>query len=183
MPRSRPLLLAAALAALAFAPAGFAQVADPAAFVPAAEDLGEGWAAIPGQEPPEYPDNPQAGNVFGGPAGARLAVYAMVPKSDTQDDLWATVDENFGVLRGWLLPDEERQPELDAMAPPAGCARALRVEGDDILYQPATAFRAGITVCAAETGPILTVLASGAVLGETGVAASDAVVEMLLGRE
>lgn len=183
MPHTRPILLAAALAALTFAPTGLAQDLDPADYVPAAADLGEGWAAVPGQEPPEYPDNPQAGNVFGGPGGARLAVYAMVPRSDTQDDLWATVDDSFGVLRGWLLPDEARQPDLDATAPPAGCTRALRVEGDDLLYQPSTAFRAGITVCAAESGPILTVLASGAVLDKTGVAASDAVVELLLAGE
>lgn len=183
MTRTRPLLLAAALAALVVAPAGMAQEDDPVAFVPTAEDLGDGWAAIPGQEPPEYPDNPQAGNVFGGPNGSRLAVYAMVPRADTQDDLWAGVDENFGYLREWLVPDESRQPDLDAMTPPAGCARALRVEGDDVLFQPSTAFRAGVTVCAAESGPILTVLASGTVLGETGVAASDAVVELLLGAE
>ncbi len=182
MPRTRPFLLAA-LAALALTASAVAQEADPAAFLPAAEDLGEGWVAIPGQEPPEYPDNPQAGAVFGGPGGARLAVYAMMPKADTQDDLWAGVDANFGILREWLLPNEERQPDLDAMAPPPGCARALRVEGDEILYQPSTAFPAGVTVCAGEAGPILTVLASGTVLGETGVAASDAVVELLLSGE
>ncbi|MER3437195.1 MAG: hypothetical protein C4346_06165 [Chloroflexota bacterium] len=152
--------------------------------LPQPEALGDGWTVTQSgilQLPAEaFREGVSA--VYAGPAGARVIVLAM-----------RETTERVAVRRSWeealtLFERASRETAhhrdqdafLATLPPPHGCLEAKRVEGTVKSVGLDTGIPAGVTLCAAGGGVIVLVAASGPVLGMTGHAAADAVIEQIL---
>lgn len=150
---------------------------DPAAF-------GEGWTAVQSSalQLPAEAFREGVNAVYAGPSGARVMVLVM-----------RETTEHVAVRRSWeealtlferasreTARNRNQDAYLATLPPPQGCLEAKRLEGTVKSIGLDTGIPAGITLCAAGSGIIILVTASGTVLGATGHAATDAIVEQIL---
>jgi hypothetical protein len=154
------------------------------AVLPVAETFGERWTLLSTDFPDERLPAFRAATIatYGGPNGARIVLDALLVAEGMMAirESWERINE---YLQGYqtsmaLEFDFQRDKELEAMAPPSGCADARRVEGNERIG--GSTFPVGVTLCAADPDILLVAAVSGEVNGLTGVASSDAVVEMTL---
>ena len=150
------------------------------ALLPPAAAFGEGWVshADPVRSVPSdaFRDGALVG--FGGPAGARVALVAMLVTDDRVAirAAWEEAGKVFDRYRHDLLYEDQLAEALGALPAPAGCAEAKRIEGTS----EQDTFATGVTLCAVDPDIVLLAVASGQVLGATGHRASDAVVATVL---
>jgi hypothetical protein len=180
-------LLLPLVALYALAPvAGRAQGDNTAAvaLLPPAATFGDGWVLLqtdfPGQRDPAF--RAATTGTYAGPAGARLVLDVMLVGAGipAARDAWDRGNAYLQWYDANMLPESnvQRDQQLAAMAPPAGCSDALRVEGRERIGS--TAFPIGVTLCAADPDVIYVAAVSGGLSGLSGVSASDAVIEMVL---
>lgn len=150
---------------------------DPATF-------GDGWmtAQSSALQLPTEAFREGVSAVYAGPAGARVILLVM-----------RETTEHVAVRRSWeealtlferagreTARNRNQDEYLATLPPPQGCLEAKRLEGTVKSLGLDTGIPTGITLCAADPGLILLVAASGTVLGATGHAAADAIVEHIL---
>jgi hypothetical protein len=154
------------------------------ALFPEAELIGEGWTLLatgfPGQR--HHAFRAAAVATYGGPSGARVVLDTMLvaDSATAPREAW---ERGVAYLQWYdqnmlLESNPQRDQELAAMAPPPGCADALRIEGRERIGS--TAFPIGVTLCAVEPDIIIVAAVSGELNGIAGVAASDAVIATTL---
>lgn len=165
--------------------AGWAATEQPISnLLPDPATFGDGWMVTQSsalQLPAEaFQEGVSA--VYAGPAGARVIVLVM-----------RETTERVAVRRSWeealtlferasreTARNRNQDEYLATLPPPQGCVEAKRLEGTVKSLGLATGIPAGITLCAAGSGLIVLVAASGTVLGATGHAAADAIIEQML---
>jgi hypothetical protein len=160
-----------------------------AALLPDAALLGTDWAidatvspdALRPQSFALSPDVFRAGaaRVYVGPAGARVLVVALLLTESrvAVRQSWEEASKLLDLIVDDAATDGQRTELLATLPPPAGCVEAKRVEGvQHMLLQPL-----GATMCAVDPDRLFVVATSGAWTDKTGVAASDAVVELVAG--
>ena len=154
------------------------------AVLPEPETFGDGWVLLETNSPDERLPAFRAAIIatYGGPNGTRIVLDALLVAEGMTAvrESWERINE---YLQGYetnmaLEFDFQRDEELEAMAPPSGCADARRVEGNERIG--GTAFPVGVTLCAADPDILLVAAVSGEFNGLVGVEASDEVVEMTL---
>lgn len=151
-------------------------------YLPAAADLGPGWADVwrggiaPGAD--LFREGVKA--VYGGPEGARAVVFVWLTQDSgtTSRRAWASTTQLFDSYRDLFAgaADPSAASRLAPLPAPAGCAEATRAEGPDARLL----FPGGLTLCAVDPDVIILAIASGAIDGKQGHAASDALVELAL---
>jgi len=119
-----------------------------------------------------------AAAAYGGPAGTRIVLAAMVVTTErvatrTAWEEATLVFEEFS----YRLSSDTGYVEGTVSRPPAGCQEGKRVEGSD---SSSPGFAAGVTLCATDADVILLAFASGEVDGLRGAAASDRAIELAL---
>ncbi len=148
------------------------------AYLPDVAAFGKGWEETDraGLEVPSDIFREGAYAVYGGPAGARIVVLAYLATDSrvAVRQSWETATEQFDRSRYELASnyDYQQAERLEALDPPAGCVEAKRAEGSDAQF----GFTAGLTMCAIDPDAIVITMVSGEVEGESGYAASDAVI-------
>ncbi len=148
------------------------------AYLPDVAVFGKGWEETDraGLDVPSDIFREGSYAVYGGPAGARIVVLAYLATDSrvAVRQSWETATEQFDRSRYTLASnyDYEQAERLEALEPPAGCVEAKRAEGSDDQF----GFTAGLTMCAVDPDAIVIAMASGEVGGESGYAASDAVI-------
>ncbi len=147
-------------------------------YLPDVAVFGKGWEETDraGLDVPSDIFREGAYAVYGGPSGARIVVIAYLA-TDTRVAVrqsWETATEQFDTSRYRLASnyDYEQAERLEALEPPNGCVEAKRAEGSDDQF----GFTAGLTMCAVDPDVIVIAMVSGEVEGESGYAASDAVI-------
>jgi hypothetical protein len=189
-------LLAAALFALfavSTVPA-YAQEPTPgpgpnaAMLLPNTGALGDGWTLIQTVSPDllarhSFEMTPDvfregAAGIYGGPSGSRIVVVALLITENRVAirQSWENATKLLDNVRGRTTTDYSRAQELEKMALPEGCAEAKRIEGTEIFDLMPT----GGTMCAIDPDIILIAVAFGDYGGQTGVVASDAVIDAAL---
>ncbi len=148
-------------------------------YLPDVSVFGNGWEETDraGLDVPSDIFREAAYAVYGGPLGARIVVVAYLA-TDTRVAVrqsWETATEQFDNSRYRLASnyDYEQAERLEALEPPTGCVEAKRAEGSDDQF----GFTAGLTMCAVDPDAIVIAMVSGEVEGESGYAASDAVID------
>ncbi len=148
------------------------------AYLPDAGVFGEGWTETDraGLDVPSDIFREASRATYAGPSGSRIVVIAYLT-TDTRVAVrqsWETATEQFDSSRYALASnyDYEQAERLEALDPPTGCVEAKRAEGSDDQF----GFTAGLTMCAVDPDAIVITMVSGAVEGESGYAASDAVI-------
>ena len=116
---------------------------------------------------------------YGGPAGARVVLAALLVTDDrvAVRAAWEEAIKVYDRYRNDLSYDEGYAEELAMLPPPEGCAEAKRIKG----VSEQDTFLTGVTLCAADPDVILLAVVSGPVAGLTGYRASDAAVTAVLG--
>jgi len=154
------------------------------ALLPGPETFGDGWVLLSNSPPEDRLPAFRAATLgtYGGPAGTRilLDVLLVAEGMTAVRESWERIND---YLQGYetrmeLEFDFQRDQELDAMAPPSGCADARRVEGNERIG--GNVFPVGVTLCAADPDILLVAAVSGEFDGLSGIEASDAVIETTL---
>jgi hypothetical protein len=162
---------------------------EAAKHLPAAKKLGKGWIISQTVSPDtlvQYgfrmtPDSFREGaaSIYLGPQGAQVVFVALLATSShvavrkSWDDASTLLDE-FGST---IAQDFQKTQDLSTASPPDGCVEAKRIEGTaNLVLLPS-----GGTMCAIDPDLILIALTIGNVGANSGVAASDAVIEASLG--
>lgn len=145
-------------------------------------DLGSDWTIVAERElAPSIGSGLTSGSarVVAGPRGARalIAVFMVEPTPATARRMWQFGNELFDETRSKIDFDYGSEREAAALPPPQGCDDVRRSEGRDRLFDQA--FPVGLTLCAADPDAIIFVTTNGTVLGQSGHAAADAVVELM----
>lgn len=152
--------------------------------LPDASSFGEGWilseAVSPNViEPHGFTMTPDvfsegAAGIYLGPEGRRvLVVNLLVNRNEVAiRAAWHDANEMLQAATRSISTDDERDQELETMPPAEGCVESTRVEGQETFFR----LPAGATLCAVDDERLLLAVVYGAVGGETGVAASDAIV-------
>ena len=120
-----------------------------------------------------------AAGVYVGPNGGRVVVVSLLVTESRVAirQSWEDATKLLDAVRSRLSTDYERDEALKTMEPPEGCVEAKRIEGtENFVLLPA-----GGTMCAVDPDAILIAVVLGDFGGQTGVAASDAVVGLALG--
>jgi hypothetical protein len=165
--------------------AGWAATEQPiSSLLPDPATFGDGWmvAQSSALQLPAETFQEGVSAVYAGPAGARVIVLVM-----------RETTERVAVRRSWeealtlferasreTARNRNQDEYLATLPPPQGCLEAKRLEGTVKSIGLDTGIPAGITLCAAGPGLIVLVAASGTVLGATGHAAADAIIEQML---
>jgi len=180
---TRLLVLVGVLLALAPRPSPAQEGAPGAAalrLLPEAAAFGEEWVghADPVRFVPSEVFRDGALVAYGGPAGARVVLAAMLVTGDrvAVRAAWEAALKSYDRYRNDLSYDEGFAEELGTLPPPAGCAEAKRIEGTSEI----DTFVTGVTLCAADPDVVLLAVVSGRVADLTGYRASDAVVAAVL---
>jgi hypothetical protein len=152
------------------------------AFLPDAEQLGEGWVLVmeagiaPGPE--LFTEGVKA--VYGGPEGSRAVVYAWITRDSTANARrsWHVIAEFMGSTSGEWGSDfpVDRANEIATLSPPDGCLESSRADG----IAAGIRFPVGLTLCAVDPDVLIMTIVSGEFGGETGYLASDALVQTAL---
>lgn len=175
-------ILLVALVVMGHALSARAQQRSAYDFVPEVEEFGDGWVVV-AEEPVLDQEGVEsaAQATYAGPSGSRVYVLAYVTESGAAAIRrgWELANEIFDNSRFRFDYDYGSEQDAEALRPPTGCSDARRTSGGDYAFGPA--FPAGLTLCAADPDVIVFAVVSGKVLGETGIAASDAVVSMMIG--
>ena len=150
-------------------------------YVPAATALGPGWVIVHRDDPRPSPELFRAGAkaAYGGPNGARAVVFAWIVADErAAPRAWAAASQLMEGYRSEFAPEADASAllRLQAAAPP-GCAAVARAEGID----PASEFRAGLTLCAVGAEAIVLAVVSGDLGSAGGATASDYLVELAVG--
>ena len=181
---TRLLMLVAVLLATAPSSAPAQEGAPGAAatqLLPEATAFGDEWVrhADPVRFVPSDAFRDGALVAYGGPAGARVALAAMLVTADrvAVRSAWEAALKTYDRYRNDLSYDEGFAEELGMLPPPGGCAEAKRIEGTS----EKDTFVTGVTLCAADPDIVLLAVVSGRVADLTGYRASDAVVSAVLG--
>jgi hypothetical protein len=152
--------------------------------LPEASLFGDGWTAGETVSPDlvrrySFTMSPDvfregAARVYLGPDGARVVVITLLLTDNrvAVRKSWEDASDLMSGAASGVDEDYERRQALETMDPPAGCVEAKRLEGVEETYLLPFA----MTMCAVDPDGILIAIASGEVLGQTGVAASDAIV-------
>ncbi len=158
-------------------------------FLPEADLFGDGWTLDQVVSPDiiaRYsfemtPDGFREGaaGVYLGPNGARVvAVALLITESRVAiRQSWEDATELFDVFRYNSETDYQREEALESMDPPEGCVEAKRSVGVAEHFLVPT----GVTLCAADPDIVVLAAVSGAIDDLTGVAASDAVAQWMVG--
>lgn len=119
-----------------------------------------------------------AAGVYVGPQGSRVLLAALLITENriAIRKSWEDASNLVDRITFSLDLDYDRQRELESAEPPAGCAEAKRAEGKESGF----GLPVGVTMCAIDPDVILIAAAFGAVDEHEGVAASDAVIELIL---
>jgi hypothetical protein len=114
---------------------------------------------------------------YGGPAGARIVVIALLvaQAQPAAARAWDEAGDLFNDYRSRLDYDHDRP--FDDLPSLAGCAQIKRVEG----FDPAYGFPVGATLCAAAPDLIALVVVSGSLADTSGYLASDSIVASIVG--
>ena len=159
--------------------------------LPSASLLGEGWTQSELVSPDVLgsysfemtPDvfSEGAAGIYVGPDGARIVIVNLIV-TDSRVAVrasWEDATELMDRLTWSVDTDYRRQEALDTMPPTVSCVEAKRVEGTEDSYLTPV----GATMCAQDPDNVWIFLVSGTVIGTTGVAASDLLVEATLSGE
>lgn len=163
-----------------------APAADPEALavLPMESALGEGWTLFytGGLELSAESFRGGAVGTYTGPAGARtiLAVLLVTDSRVAVRRSWEEANDLYRKYSGELAYDDERDEILDRMPLPPGCVEAKRIDGTARQLGLSTGIPMGLTLCAADPNLILLVIVTGAVGGQTGYEASDAIASLVL---
>lgn len=162
--------------------------ANAATGLPDASSFGEGWilseVVSPNViEPYGFTMTPDvfsegAAGIYLGPEGRRvLVVNLLVNRNEVAiRAAWHDASEMLQAATGSISTDDQRNQELETMPAAEGCLESMRVEGRETFFR----LPAGATLCAVDDERLLLAVVYGAVGGETGVAASDAIVSQIV---
>jgi hypothetical protein len=120
-----------------------------------------------------------AAGIYLGPQGARVIFVSLLATSShvavrkSWDDASKLLDEGGSMTS----QDYTKVQDLSTVPPPNGCVEAKRTEGTENF----TGLLSGGTMCAIDPDIILIAITFGSVGQDSGVAASDAVIEAALG--
>jgi hypothetical protein len=117
-----------------------------------------------------------AARIYVGPAGGRVLIVALLLTESrvAVRQSWEVASELLALVADDGATDAQRTERLATLPPPAGCVEAKRVEGvENMVLQPF-----GASMCAVDPDRIYLVAAHGPWQRVTGVAASDAIVEL-----
>jgi len=118
-----------------------------------------------------------AARVYVGPAGGRVLIVALLLTESrvAVRQSWEVASELLALVADDGATDAQRTERLATLPPPVGCVEAKRVEGvQNMTLQPF-----GATMCAIDPDRIYLVAAHGPWQNTTGIAASDAIVELV----
>ena len=143
-------------------------------YLPGAESFGDGWTTLPPVGIPNLSTGvfqEAAVGYYGGPDGARAAVmvYLITDARVATRQAWDEVSSRYDTFRYALTTDANRDQELAAIPPPAGCEEVKRAEGTDSF-----AFSTAITLCAGAENVIVLAMVSGGEAATARYQASDA---------
>lgn len=162
--------------------------ANAATGLPDASLLGDGWilseVVSPNViEPSGFTMTPDvfsegAAGIYLGPEGSRVLVVNLLVNSDEVAirAAWHDASEMLQAASNPISTHDGRSQELETMPPAEGCLESKRVEGQEKFFR----LPAGATLCAVDDERLLLAVAYGSVGGETGTAASDAIVSQVV---
>lgn len=158
-----------------------------AAMLPEAALFGQGWTQVDIVSPDAVtssshamsPDvfSEGAAGVYVGPDGSRALIvqYLLTENRVAVRTSWELVGDVLNYFTFFEDVDYGREDDLALLDPPAGCLEARRTEGFETGFL--TPF--GGTICAPNDDSLLLVLIYGTVNDQSGVDASDSVVEQI----
>lgn len=150
-------------------------------FLPAAEDLGEGWevssAYTPSADPSIFADS--TGAVYVGPRGARvvLEVYQNLPGRAAVQRSWEAIGWSYF---GFMLNIDYafgREDDLAGLPLPSGTVDARRLDGRDEIFDLPIA----VAMYAVDPDITLLVVVSGSIDAMAGYEAADHVASLAIG--
>lgn len=196
MKKSVSILFVIALLLIAIAPMrSSAQEPDPepgpnaAGWLPEPNELGADWIASDTVSPTliirySFEMSPDvfregAARVYAGPEGTRIILVSLLISENrvAVRRSWEEATEFVDSVGSRVTYDYDRRRVLDSMEPPPSCLEAKREEGVEDFYL----IPVGATMCATDPDGILIAIVSGTFNGQSGVAASDALVSMMAG--
>lgn len=119
-----------------------------------------------------------AAGIYVGPAGSRIIIVSLLVSESRAAirESWDEAGQLLDSVRAEFVSGYYSGEALERRAPPAGCVAAKHLEGvENLALLPV-----GATMCAVDPDGILIAMVLGTFQGEDGVAASDAVVALLL---
>lgn len=183
-----PLLAGTLFVATAGDQPGAAQDGTPipggvaAAYLPGAERFGDGWVTLPATGITDLNTivfQEGAAGYYVGPEGARalVLVFLLTDARVTTRQAWDDVSSRFDTLRYRLTSDVNRDTELAAIPPPAGCEEVKRAEGSDSFTLPNA-----ITLCAGANNVIVLAMVAGGDAATLRYEAADALASAAMAR-
>lgn len=120
-----------------------------------------------------------AAGVYVGQNGSRVVIVSLLITENRVAirQSWEDATTLLNAVASGLSTDYERDAALETMAAPPECVEAKREEGTENFVL----LSAGATMCAVDPDGIVIAVVFGDLDGQTGVAASDAVIRAALG--
>lgn len=159
--------------------------------LPEADEFGDGWRLTQIVSPDllaryRFEMTPDvfregAAGIYVGPNGSRVILVSLLITENRVAirQSWEDAGALLSAVESGISTDYERGVVLETMSAPPECAEAKRTEGIENLALLPT----GATMCAVDPDGITIAIVFGDLDGETGVAASDAVIGFALGSE
>jgi hypothetical protein len=162
---------------------------DAAKMLPDATGFGDGWLLNETVNPDllarfSFEMTPDvfregAAGIYVGPNGSRIVVVSLLITENRVAirQSWEDATKLLDAVRTRTTTDFTHDQTLETMEAPNGCVEAKRIEGiENIALLPA-----GGTMCAIDPDVILIAVVLGDYADQSGVAASDAVIGVVLG--
>jgi hypothetical protein len=120
-----------------------------------------------------------AARLYGGPEGSRILLISLLLTESRVAirQSWEDATEIMDEVRYRISYDYDRRDALESLDPPGSCVEAKREEGLENFYLHPV----GSTMCATDPDGILIAVVSGSINGLTGIDASDALIQMMMG--
>jgi hypothetical protein len=160
-----------------------------AMMLPDAKAFGKGWSLSQTVSPDllarySFEMSPDvfregAAGMYVGPNGSRIVVISLLITENRVAirQSWEDATKLLDAVRTHASTDYQRDQVLESMDPPVGCVEAKRIEG----VENFSLLPVGGTMCAIDPDGIVISVASGSFAGKTGVAASDAITDIVVG--